>query len=77
MSDLNSNGDGDTFADSHNWRRGEAHQWGRHGGKARSPWACLACGIKFTHYYHDVPNIREAMRRAGIPDQCERGFDDE
>jgi hypothetical protein len=60
----------DTYGDSHNWRSGEPHQWGRYGGKARTQWVCLDCKVNFVHYYHDVTLIRDAMRHAKIPDQC-------
>lgn len=70
MTDLHADGTNDTYADSHNWRCGETHQWGAHGGRARTQWVCLDCRVTFVHYYHDTPIIRDAMRHAKIPDQC-------
>lgn len=60
----------DQFGDSHNWEHGEPHQWGTWGGRAQTRWACLDCGVSFIHFYHDIPDIRQAMRQANIPDQC-------
>ena len=33
-------------------------------------YVCSLCGIKFSHYYHDIPDIFDAMKEAGIPDGC-------
>lgn len=60
----------DQFGDSHNWQHGETHQWGQLGGRAQTPWRCLDCGASFTHYYHDTPDIRQAMRQANVPEIC-------
>lgn len=76
MSDLVPNPP-DTYGDSHDWRNEGTHQWGVYGGRARSMWRCIRCDSKFIHYYHDVPDIREAMRRTNVPDICEALKDEE
>lgn len=62
----------DTYGNSHDWRRGKSHQWAYYGGPAHTPWTCLnrGCGAHFLHFYHDTPDIREAMREAAIVDVC-------
>ncbi len=38
---------------------------------ARSFWYCKKCGKKFIHHYHIMPDIYEAMEKAGCDkDDC-------
>jgi hypothetical protein len=67
VKDVNNN-----YGDTHTWKNIYTHQWGVWGGRAYSDWECTACGEKFTHYYHEIPNIRDAMRRENIPDICQK-----
>jgi hypothetical protein len=70
MSQLVNDDPRDTYGDTHNWRNYYTHQWAQLGGRAHSEWECLACNAHFTHYYHEVPNIRQAMRDFEIVDIC-------
>lgn len=49
-------------------------QWGENGlpyESACTKYKCKRCGVIFNHYYHNTPNIYEAMREVGIhPDNC-------
>ena len=31
---------------------------------------CSRCRVVFRHYYHDTPDIFEAMKQCDIPDEC-------
>lgn len=66
MSDLNGNG----FGDSHNWKNLGCRQWGTRGGPAVGYWECKDCGQRFEHYYHETPNIHDAMREQKVMDFC-------
>ncbi len=58
---------------NHNWEYGSTLQWGAHGApweSAQTVYHCIDCGVEFIHYYHNLPDIYEAMRYAGIPEEC-------
>ncbi len=67
MSDLN----GEGYGSQHIWKNHGCHQWGTFGGKAKSFWSCDRCNVGFVHFYHDTPDIHEAMKTAGVPNECE------
>jgi len=58
---------------SHDFENIYTHQWAVWGGKAYSDFVCKKCGITFTHYYHEQPNIFAAIKDAGIDiSKCEK-----
>lgn len=56
----------------HQWERGESVQWselGLDGSAAATPFHCIVCGTRFTHFYHNEPNIYRAMAAVGIDNE--------
>jgi len=55
---------GEGHGSCHNWKGGET-------GPGRvTPYWCVDCGASFGHAYPAIPNIFEAMARAGVPNEC-------
>jgi hypothetical protein len=65
----------DIYGTKHDWKGGESVQWGNAGlpsSAAATPFHCARCGVKFTHYYHQQPNIYKAIAEQGIDNSvCE------
>jgi|ERR1700674_225070 len=60
---------------NHDWVTEPSLQWAERGfgyDAAATPFHCSVCGVKFTHFYHQQPNIYKAMAEAGIGDECPR-----
>ena len=67
---------------SHEWSQIGHQQWSytdpftgvtKGGNNIGGPtfYRCSVCRVRFDHHYHDIPDIFEAMKEAGIPDECE------
>ena len=67
MSDINGNG----YGDAHDWERVYTHQWGYWGGAARSDYKCRNCHELFSHHYHAIKDIFDAMKHENIKEICE------
>ena len=66
MSDIRGNG----YGDIHNWKRGETEQ--NSNPIFRSTfYKCIDCDESFRHFYHETPNIFEAMELDGVQPHCE------
>lgn len=62
---------GNGHGSSHAWVRGATAQVGAAAAARKSTaYRCSACGAQFVHYYDLVPNIFDAIERAGVADQC-------
>lgn len=60
---------GSGYGDSHQWIRGGTNQVGADWMSKASYYGC-PCGATFSHAYDIIPDIFEAMRQAGVPEEC-------
>ena len=58
--------------DGHMWKRGETANVGSNYLLKCTHYSCANCGSQFNHRYDLVPNIVQAMRMEGVPEQCEK-----
>lgn len=68
---------GHGYGDSHEWAEGNnpLYPIGENGRWIRSvggptEYQCLKCGSTFKHHYHDIIDIFDAIKVAGISDKC-------
>lgn len=69
---------GHGYGDSHEWEQPSDLQyyWTDSKGQPQlfvggpSVWRCRLCGATFKHYYHQIRDIFEAIKQAGVPDVC-------
>lgn len=57
----------------HKWERTYSHDWANTSGDynaAHSSYKCEICGVTFTHWYHTTPSIYEAIKDAGVEEEC-------
>lgn len=59
----------------HNWEPSSHYKFQMRGQYEHTHWSCRKCKIHFIHYFHFVPDIREAMKQENVPDKC--GVSDE
>ena len=54
---------------------GASHAWQDRGTpySGCTNYKCAACGALFSHYYHGVSNIFDAIKNSAIPDKCPKG----
>lgn len=59
------------MSDIHGSGFGSKHNWHRHFTRANksTPYTC-DCGASFTHWYDETPNIFQAIKEAGVPEDC-------
>ncbi len=66
---------GKGYGDKHDWREEGSLQWSAANlpsDSANTRYRCVRCMVEFRHYYHVEPNIFEAMKEAGVPENCQR-----
>lgn len=71
---------GKGYGSCHTWIRTKTFQWYKipgwvkdkmdSGKFSRSDYICNNCEATFSHYYDSIPNIFEAIKSSGIPNQC-------
>lgn len=58
---------GEGYGSTHNWMHDTTEPFR---GDMGSRYFCRACGNCFVHMYHWQPDIFDAMRDEGVPDEC-------
>ena len=66
MSEISGKG----YGDSHNWKRGSTAQVGAIAWLKGTGWHCVDCKASFNHAYDMIPDIFQAIKASGVPDQC-------
>lgn len=61
---------GDGYGSAHLWMRTSTAQVGSNSLEKRSYYKCRFCSSIFVHFYDQVPNIFEAMKRKGVSETC-------
>ena len=69
MSDINGQG----YGSSHDWERGRTNQSPESYLDKFTTYKCLKCGAKLVHYYDIENNIFEAIKKAGVSNECREG----
>ncbi len=65
MSELRGKG----YGDQHNWKSGDTEQSAVPMYRS-TLWTCSDCNEGFKHFYHQCPDIFDAMKQAGIKEIC-------
>ena len=66
---------GQGYGDKHNWQRGSTAQVGATPWDKGTGYHCEDCGAGFNHAYDLIPDIFEAIKEAGVSEECEVKFE--
>lgn len=61
---------GDGYGSDHNWKTHYTNQSPKGYSDKFTVYACVDCGVSFTHHYDVTPNIFVAMKKHHVPENC-------